>query len=273
VVDAALRLTDPDLRARSIHALDPEHRVAAAVAALGPVADRDVVSVEAAGGDGAQRLLALRAWVRSVPIDGLATIPDARADVMVAWWSGFEPGSPELPAQFAEAVRVLRPDGRLLLVHDYARDDVARLTDPARAAELIAWSRPKGPLLGVGFRIRVLHCWWRWTDLADAASFLGAAYGAAGVELAAGLRRPRLAHKVAVYHADRATLVSIVGGMADVARESGPPSVAVPAGAASEPAPVATPSTIRPSVGADRNGDGTTPAGTLVMPPGGMVFA
>lgn len=249
--------------------------MASAVAALGPVADRDVVSVEAAGGDGAQRLLALGAWVRSVPIEALTTIPDARADVMVTWWSGFEPGSPELSTQLAEAVRVLRPSGRLLMVHDYARDDVARLTDPTRAAELIAWSRPKGPLLGIGFRIRVLHSWWRWTDLEDAASFLGAAYGAAGVELAAGLRRPRLAHKVAVYHADRTTLASIVAGMADVARESGPSSVAMTAraGAAPESVPVATPSAIRPPMGADRSGDGTTPAGTLVMPPGGMVFA
>ncbi|MBX3031278.1 MAG: class I SAM-dependent methyltransferase [Chloroflexi bacterium] len=260
MVDAPLRLTDPDLRARLQRALDPDGRVAAAIATLGPVADRDVVCLEPAGGDGAQRLLSLGAWVRALPVDALAVVPDARADVIVSWWSAFRPGAAELTTQLAEAVRVLRPDGRLLVIHDYARDDVARLTDAPRAEELIAWSRPKGPLLGVGFRIRVLHCWWQWPDLAEAASFLGAAYGAVGAEVAAGLRRPRLAYKVALYHADRATLVSLLGAQPAV-------EVAARLPVAASASTVAGPTARRP------DGGDATPAGTLIMPPGGMVFA
>ena len=48
--------------------------------------------------------------------------PDASADVVVACWSAFR-GAPA--DEMAEAARLLRPGGRLLVVHDYGRADEA----------------------------------------------------------------------------------------------------------------------------------------------------
>ena len=99
--------------------------------------------------------------------------------MVVAGWSAFRPGSPEWDEQLAQARRVLRPDGRLLVVHDYGRDEVTGLLgDPDRAARAAsAWSRPSGPFLGIGFRVRVLHCWWRWDTLAEATELLTQVFG------------------------------------------------------------------------------------------------
>jgi hypothetical protein len=110
-------------------------------------------------------------------------------------WSAFRgPASPDI----AEAARILRPGGRLLAVHDYGRDDVAGLRGDLE--EYDSWSRRDGPFLRAGFKIRVLHCWWTFRSLAEARSFLGAAFGEAGTALAARLTRPRLSYNVAVYH-------------------------------------------------------------------------
>ena len=80
----------------------------------------------------------------------------------------------------------VRPEGGLLVAHDYGRDDVSPLRD-ADAPEYRVWSRREGPFLrGGGFRIRVVHCFWTFDTLADAASLLGDALGDRG---AAGQRR------------------------------------------------------------------------------------
>ena len=153
-------------------------------------------------------MLALGAWVRCAPDGSLGGLPDASADVLVAWRQGFSPASEAWPHDLAEAGRVLREEGRLLVVQDYGRDEVTRLLgDEERARQLIAFSHPKGPFLAAGFRVRVLHCWWSWGSLEEAAEALGESFGAAGREVAAGMRRPRLAYKVAVYHADVSQLM------------------------------------------------------------------
>ncbi len=132
----------------------------------------------------AERLMGLGGWIRIIPDtspDSCASMPEARADVLVAGWTGFRPSSPDWDRQLAQARRLLRPDGRLLVLHDYGRDEVTGLLgDEARASELVAWSRPSGPLLGQGFRIRVLHCWWRWDTLEEATDLLTTAFGDAG---------------------------------------------------------------------------------------------
>jgi hypothetical protein len=98
----------------------------------------------------------------------------------------------------AEARRVLRAGGRLLVVHDYGRDDVSRLRGDL--PEYGLWSRRDGPFLTGGFKVRVVHCFWTFESIDEGAAFLEAAFGADGREVAAGMKRPRLSYNVAVYH-------------------------------------------------------------------------
>jgi hypothetical protein len=211
VADPSLRVAEPPLRPPLLRAVDPEGRLPAAIEALGRVGGRDVAVLDEPDGPAARRLLALGAWVRVGPDGSLSGLPDGSADVLVAWRHGFRPGSVRWQDDLEQAARVLRPHGRLLVIHDYDRDDVTPLLGgDERARDLVAWSRPKGPFLGSGFRIRVLHCWWSWDTLEDAGEALEKAFGPAGGAIAAGLRRPRLAHKLAVYHADAAQLAGIV---------------------------------------------------------------
>jgi hypothetical protein len=149
----------------------------------------------------AGQLTELGAVVTPVDADATAVLPDASADVVVACWSAIRPGEEAAAAQVAEAMRILMPTGRLLVIHDYGRDDVSTLLGaPERDAQLIAWSHRNGPFLGNGFKLRVLHCWWSWDTLEEAAALLRDAFGVAGEAIAASMRRPRLSYKVAVYH-------------------------------------------------------------------------
>jgi hypothetical protein len=99
----------------------------------------------------------------------------------------------------AEAGALLRPGGRLLVIQDYGRDDVWGLL-PAVHERQVAWSQRKGPFLGDGFRIRVIHCWWTFESIEQARDLLGAVFGDAGVEVAEKMKRLRLEYSIAVYH-------------------------------------------------------------------------
>ena len=189
---------DPGLAARFDACLDVEGKIPRALDALGPVAGRDVVLIDPADGRWAGRLASLGARVTGVPgptrSAGLA-VADGSADVVAGLWSSFRAPSPD---ELAEADRVLRPDGRLLVVQDYGRDDVSGLRGDL--PEYGDWSRRDGWYLSNGFRVRVVHCFWTFPSLDEARSFLADAFGAAGDAVGAALRRPRLSYNVAVYH-------------------------------------------------------------------------
>ena len=180
-------------------ALDREGKIGRALAELGPIADRDVAVI---GGGAAEldRLRAAGARISELALegDGPWPIADASADTIVSAWSAFRGVSDR---DLAEADRVLRPGGRLLVIHDYGRDDVSRLRGDLPDYGL--WSRRDGPFVRNGFRIRVLHCFWTFDSLDQAAGFLEETFGKAGRQLAHELKRPRLSYNVALYHRTR----------------------------------------------------------------------
>ena len=185
----------PRLRA----AADVEGKVVRALEALGPLAGRQVGFVDLPDGSLHDRLT--HAGIDGIRLPLAAPLafdlPDASLDALVTLWSAFR-GVDE--GDIREADRVLRPGGRLLVVHDYGRDDVSLLTD-ADAPEYRLWSRRDGPFLASGgFKVRVVHCFWTFADLDEANAFLADAFGAPGEAVGARLKRPRLSWNVAVYH-------------------------------------------------------------------------
>lgn len=188
-----------ELEPALVGAIDPPGKLVAALASLGPVQGRDVVVIDADAGPFVEGLRAAGARVASVPISApLRLGGEASVDVVIGLWSAFRGVD---AADIAEVDRVLRPGGRLLVVHDYGRDDVSHLRGDG--PEYGAWSHRSGPFLTGGFRVRVVHCFWEFGSLEAAGAFLGAAFGAPGSEHAGTLKRPRLSWNVAIYHRTR----------------------------------------------------------------------
>jgi SAM-dependent methyltransferase len=190
----------PGLAERLATALDVEAKIPRALDALGPVAGRDVALVDPGEGLVAARLESVGARVHGAVADrnGRLGLPDDAADVVVACWSAFRGVD---PAELAEAERILRHGGRLLVVHDYGRDDVSRLhADAARRPEYMTWSRRDGPFLLGGFKVRVVHCWWTFASVDEARELVSEGFGAPGRAFAANLQRSRLSYNVAIYH-------------------------------------------------------------------------
>ncbi len=181
---------DAALMPRLARALDVEGKIPRAIAALGPVAERDVLLLDAIdGGIRARQLLDGGARLKAIA-DGAKSV-----DAVVSFWTPFR--APE-PSALADAARVLRPGGRLLVVHDYGRDDVSRLL--GERPEYGLWSRRDGPFLGHGFKVRVIHCFWTFDSVDEGQAFLSDAFGEIGRSVGATMTRPRLSYNVAVYH-------------------------------------------------------------------------
>jgi SAM-dependent methyltransferase len=180
--------------------LDVEGKIARALDALGPIADRDVLLLDGIDGLRARQLRALGArisYAGTHRADGSVgyDVADGSADVVVSLWSSFRGAAPE---ELAEAQRVLRPGGRLLIVHDYGRDDVSHLR--GSRPEYGPWSKRGGPFLSDGFKVRVVHCFWTFESIEAGRAFLDEAFADAGHAVASELKRPRLSYNVAIYH-------------------------------------------------------------------------
>lgn len=179
-------------------ALDREGKILRALEELGPLAARDVVLVGDAGGLRHRHLAEAGARVVTVPSLPAMKLAAGSADIVVSLWSAFRGVD---PAEVHEVDRLLRSGGRLLVVHDYGRDDVSRLRGDQ--PEYGLWGRRDGPFLRTGFKIRVLHCWWTFDSPEEMDDFLGAAFGLVGRAVASQCRRPRLSYNVAIYHRTR----------------------------------------------------------------------
>jgi hypothetical protein len=204
--DLSIEFHTPELEEAFLGVVDVEGKLMAALEDLGPVSDRDVVLLDAGRGFLERQLTAIGARVKAVafpdPLDESAALarvdelPAGEADTVVVPWSELAvPGSRFI----AQAQRLLRPRGRLLLIHDYGRDDVWGLW-PERRDRAVAWSQRRGPFLGDEFRVRVIHCWWTFKSAEQARNLLTAGFGPLGVELADRMKRLRLEYQVAVYH-------------------------------------------------------------------------
>jgi hypothetical protein len=180
-----------------VRILDVEAKIPRTLEALGPVAGRDVLLLDGDDGIRARQLTELGGRVTFAASNGPAGFdaPDDSADVVVSLWTSFRDG---LVRDTIEAGRVLRVGGRLLVIHDYGRDDVSRLR--GELPEYGLWSRRDGPFLNGGFKVRIVHCFWTFESMEASAAFLESGFGAVGREVAAGMRRPRLSYNVAVYH-------------------------------------------------------------------------
>jgi hypothetical protein len=191
----------PPLAERLVLALDRAGKIARGLEALGPVAGRDVLLIDAEHSPIGGALVEQGARLRHEPLTAPLRLAadDESVDVVVGLWSAFRGVN---AAEIAEVDRVLRVNGRLLVVHDYGRDDVSRLRGPQ--PEYGDWGRRGGPFLGGGFRVRVLHCWWEFESPEATTAFLTDAFGETGAAVAASLKRPRLSWNVAIYHRSKA---------------------------------------------------------------------
>jgi len=189
------------LTPRLRQAVDVEGKLPRALLALGLPAAGDTAILGDSSGWHAAHLTAAGFTVRSEPLADpfRLDLPDASLEAIMSLWPGFGVDA----AARNEADRVLRPGGRLLVVHDYGRDDVSRL-HPKDAPESMRWSRRDGPFLREGgFRIHVLHCFWTFATIEEAGDVLAETFGARGAALGVTLRRPRVSWNVAIYHRSR----------------------------------------------------------------------
>lgn len=195
MADFPIGLPD-ELRDRLSRVVDVEGKLPRALETLGPVADRDVILLDGTDGIRARQLRELGARVTVVNGDASGfEAADDSADVVIGMWSSFR-GRAE--AEVAAARRALRRDGRLLVVHDYGRDDVSHLFGDR--PDYGQWSKRGGPFLSNGFKMRVVHCFWTFDTIDDCTDLLIKAFADVGRTVAAGLKRPRLSYNVAIYH-------------------------------------------------------------------------
>lgn len=194
-------MVDPELGARLAAVVDVDGKIPRTIDSLGPLRDRDVVVLDDLDGLRAAQLRALGARVTIRPEQDVDALETSSVDAVVSFWGDLGQPSDETARRIEAAGRALRAGGRLLILSDYGRDDVALLLpggdDPPVYRALLqrdSW------YLAAGFKLRVIHGWWSFASLDEARDFLGASFGELGPTVAAGLRRPRLAHKMVVYH-------------------------------------------------------------------------
>ena len=179
---------DPDLHARLAAAIDPDGKVLAALERITPIGGKRIADVGTGIGHypmllarrtgrtyGIESDPSLLAEARRRAVDAHqpnirivegepAALPlrDGAVDIVLS--SRIEPDDASLPA-IAEARRVLRPGGRLIVIGHYGRDDVSALLEPEVVEHIMeATQRRTGWWLRNGFKIKVVHAR---IDLAD----------------------------------------------------------------------------------------------------------
>ena len=215
---------DPELHARLAEAIDPDRKVLAALERIAPLSGKRIADVGTGIGyypmllarrtgrtygvetdptllAEARRLAAETHQPNIRMVEGDAThlpLRDGAVDIVLS--SEIEPDDASL-ASIAEAMRVLRPGGRLIVIGYYGRDDVAALLDPetvSRAFE--ATRRRTGWWLRNDFKIKVVHSRVDLHDLELAHELLPRLFGDRGRAYLMAPHRVSLRLNLGLYH-------------------------------------------------------------------------
>jgi SAM-dependent methyltransferase len=215
---------DPALHARLGAAIDPDRKVLAALERITPISGKRIADVGTGIGH-YPMLLARRTGrtygIESDPsllaearrravdahqpniriVEGEPTslpLRDGAVDIVLT--SLIDPDDGSLAA-VAEARRVLRPGGRLVVIGHYGRDDVAALLEPEVHDHVMeATRRRTGWWLRNGFKIKVVHARLDLGDAATAHELLPRLYGDRGRAYLMGAHRPSLRLNLGLYH-------------------------------------------------------------------------
>jgi SAM-dependent methyltransferase len=215
---------DPELHARLGEAIDPDRKVLAALERITPLSGKRIADVGT--GIGHYPMLLARRTGRTYGIESDPALlaaartrataahqpnirivegePDAlplrdgAVDVVLS--GNIEPDDGSLPA-VAEAMRVLRPGGRLIVIGYYGRDDVRALLEPEVVAHALeATQRRTGWWLRNGFKIKVVHARLDLHDEETAHELLVRLYGDRGRAFLMGPHRTSLELKLGLFH-------------------------------------------------------------------------
>jgi SAM-dependent methyltransferase len=215
---------DPALHARLGAAIDPDRKVLAALERITPISGKRIADVGTGIGH-YPMLLARRTGrtygIESDPsllaearrravdahqpniriVEGEPTslpLRDGAVDIVLT--SLIDPDDGSLAA-LAEARRVLRPGGRLIVIGHYGRDDVAALLEPEVHDHVMESTRRRtGWWLRNGFKIKVVHARLDLGDGATAHELLPRLYGDRGRAYLMGAHRPSLRLNLGLYH-------------------------------------------------------------------------
>ena len=221
--------TDADeaLHARLGDVVDPERKVLAALERITPLSGKRIADVGT--GIGHYPVLLARRTGRTYGIEADDALRDAArrraADIHqpnirivageperlplrdgavdVVLSGTIEPDDSSLAA-VAEAMRVLRQGGRLVVLGYYGRDDLASLLEPEVVAHALeATQRRTGWWLRNGFKIKVVHTRLDVSDHETALDLLPRLYGDRGRAFLMGPHPDSLVLKLGLYHRAR----------------------------------------------------------------------
>ena len=215
---------DPALHARLGAAIDPDRKVLTAIEKIVPLSGKRIADVGTGIGH-YPMLLARRTGrtygIESDPsllaearrravdshqpniriVEGAPTslpLRDGAVDIVLT--SLIEPDDTSLPA-VAEARRVLRPGGRLIVIGHYGRDDVAALLEPEVIDHIMeSTQRRTGWWLRNGFKIKVVHARLDLGDSRMAHELLPRLYGDRGRAYLMGAQKASLRLNLGLYH-------------------------------------------------------------------------
>ena len=218
---------DPSMHQRLGAAIDPDRKVLAALERIIPVSGRRIADVGTGIGH-YPMLLARRTGrtygIESDPdlltearrratashqpniriVEGAGTalpLRDGAVDIVLT--SAIDPDDAALPA-IEEAMRVIRPGGRLVVIGYYGRDDMSALLEPevvAHARE--ATQRRSGWWLRHDFKIKVVHARLDLGDPVTAHELLTRLYGDRGRAFLMGPHRSSLRLNLGLFHREK----------------------------------------------------------------------